>query len=325
MKLSACVVVVAMLVIPAALAAQGSLCKPTLAPRAAPPQVPDMDFDPVLPAAAFGAGRGPRVLLDEAHHNFHTVDGRYAPFVKILRRDGFIVEPLRSRFSGETLAPARILVIANATADRNKDGDWTLPTPSAFAPEEIEALRRWVSDGGSLFLIADHMPFGGASADLAAAFGVLLTNGYATDATCGADEFLFQRSDRTLRDHPISRGRGARERIDSVRTFTGEAFRVIGPATPLLVLAPESVLLFPSEAWKFSDATPRMLAEGLWQGATLTRGRGRIAVFGEAAMFSAQVSGPQRRPMGMNVPAAAQNPQFLLNVMHWLAGLLPER
>ena len=55
----------------------------------------------------------------------------------------------------------------------------------------------------------------------------------------------------------------------------------------------------------------------------LTIGRGRVAVFGEAAMFSAQVSGPERRPMGMNRPTAAQNPQFLLNVMHWLAGLLP--
>jgi hypothetical protein len=42
-------------------------------------------------------------------------------------------------------------------------------------------------------------------------------------------------------------------------------------------------------------------------------------------MFSAQVSGAARRPMGMNDPTAAQNPQFLLNVMHWLTGLLPER
>jgi hypothetical protein len=42
-------------------------------------------------------------------------------------------------------------------------------------------------------------------------------------------------------------------------------------------------------------------------------------------MFSAQVSGAQRRPMGMNMPTARQNPQFLLNVMHWLADLLPQR
>jgi hypothetical protein len=39
-------------------------------------------------------------------------------------------------------------------------------------------------------------------------------------------------------------------------------------------------------------------------------------------MFSAQVSGAERRPMGMNAPTATQNPQFLLNIMHWLAGIL---
>jgi len=51
-------------------------------------------------------------------------------------------------------------------------------------------------------------------------------------------------------------------------------------------------------------------------------GKGRVAVFGEAAMFSAQLAGPNKAPMGMNAPIAAQNPQFLLNVMHWLSGLL---
>jgi hypothetical protein len=45
-------------------------------------------------------------------------------------------------------------------------------------------------------------------------------------------------------------------------------------------------------------------------------------VFGEAAMFSAQVAGPQRPPMGMKDPAAPQNAQFLLNVLHWLSGSL---
>jgi hypothetical protein len=38
-------------------------------------------------------------------------------------------------------------------------------------------------------------------------------------------------------------------------------------------------------------------------------------------MFSAQVAGPQRNPMGMNHPSAPQNAQFLLNVMHWLSGV----
>jgi hypothetical protein len=59
------------------------------------------------------------------------------------------------------------------------------------------------------------------------------------------------------------------------------------------------------------------------QGAVLVYGSGRVAAFGEAAMFSAQVSGQERRPMGMNMPTASENPQFLLNVVHWLTGLLP--
>jgi hypothetical protein len=54
----------------------------------------------------------------------------------------------------------------------------------------------------------------------------------------------------------------------------------------------------------------------------LNIGKGRVAVFGEAAMFSAQLAGPKKSPMGMNAPIAKQNPQFLLNVMHWLSGLL---
>ena len=49
---------------------------------------------------------------------------------------------------------------------------------------------------------------------------------------------------------------------------------------------------------------------------------GRLAVFGEAAMFSAQVAGPDRMPIGMNAPMAEQNYQFVLNVMHWLSGLM---
>ena len=58
------------------------------------------------------------------------------------------------------------------------------------------------------------------------------------------------------------------------------------------------------------------------QGAVIPFGKGRVAAFGEAAMFSAQVSGPNRMPAGMNDPGAPQNAQFLLNVLHWLSGLL---
>lgn len=39
-------------------------------------------------------------------------------------------------------------------------------------------------------------------------------------------------------------------------------------------------------------------------------------------MFSAQLSGPEKHTLGMNDPAAGENYKFVLNVMHWLTGLL---
>jgi hypothetical protein len=52
-------------------------------------------------------------------------------------------------------------------------------------------------------------------------------------------------------------------------------------------------------------------------------GKGRVAVFGDAALFSAQLVGKygQSYKIGMNAPGNDDR-QFALNVMHWLAGLL---
>jgi hypothetical protein len=310
------------------LGAQRTGCHPTLAPRSSSggPQIADTSYRYRIASPAFAPGAGPAVLLDEAHANFHTVDGRYAPFATLLRGDGFVVRPSRTRFTAATLAGVRLLVIANALAEQHRQGsNWVLPAASAFTADEIRALRQWVEQGGALLLIADHMPFGGDAADLARAFGIEMLNGFATDAACAADEFLFQRADSTLGDHVITRGRNAAERIDAVRSFTGQAFRVRGNAQSVLRVPRGTTVLMPQRAWAFSDSTPVVRGDDLSQGAVLTVGRGRVAVFGEAAMFSAQVSGTERRPMGMNAPNASQNPQFLLNVMRWLAGALPAR
>jgi hypothetical protein len=294
------------------------------APGAAAQQVADTLFRPHVAAPAFASGAGPVVILDEAHHNFHTASGRYLAFARLLERDGYVVRPGRTRFTRADLSAAKILVIANALAERNET-EWDLPTPSAFDSAEVVAVRDWVREGGSLLLIADHMPFPGAAEQLAAAFGVLMSNGFAMDAATESEGRLsFSHANGRLGDHPITRGRSATERIDSVASFTGQAFRLESEATgsALLTVPRDVVLLLPQVAWQFSRLTPRLSASGMMQGAALTVGKGRVAVFGEAAMFSAQVAGPQREPMGMNDPTAPQNAQFLLNVLHWLGGLI---
>lgn len=286
------------------------------------PQAFDPAFEPAIDRPAYGAGEGPVVLIDEGHYNFHTMDGRYRPFADLLRRDGYVVDRVSSALSSESLGDARVLVIANALA-RENETKWKLPTPSAFTDGEIEALSEWVSDGGALFLIADHMPFPGAAEKLAAAFEIYFTNGYAYDSE-HEGHIVFERSDGSLAGHPITEGRDAGERVASVKTFGGQAFRATREVTPLLLLPAGSRISLPIKAGKFSEKTPQVPATGLYQGAVFEHGRGRVAVFGEAAMFSAQVlaHGKETFSMGMNAEGAEQNPQFLLNVVHWLSGLI---
>ncbi len=284
-------------------------------------QQADLSFEPSIAKPAFPDRQGPVVQIDEAHFNFHTVDDRYAPFAKLLRRDGYAVQGLAEPATPDRLAKGRIYVIANAIAESDQKA-WKLPAEPAFTRPEVEAIRDWVEEGGSLFLIADHMPFPGSVEDLAAEFDILFGNGFLFDAE--EDSKLEFTHDTGLADHPITEGRDASERVDSVRTFTGQAFRVQREAEALLTLPPGSVLRLPSKAWKFKPTTPSIPAGGMLQGAVFRFGKGRVAVFGEAAMFSAQerITKDERVLMGMNRPDATQNPQFLLNVMHWLSGLI---
>jgi hypothetical protein len=286
-------------------------------------QIADTAFMPPVPRPAYKEGLGPLVLLDEAHHNFHTTTGRYLAFTRLARRDGYRVVGNAERFSAKSLAGAKILVIANALNERNANGDWVLPTPSAFDSSEIAAVRDWVRAGGSLMMMSDHMPFPGAMGALAEVFGVHMMNGFAMEnGGQGRGIFTHTRAAGALHDHPITRGRSPNERVDSLKVFTGQGFRIDQGLPLVTIKRTDVVMLMPVTAWQFSDSTPRTSATGLLQGAAIPFGRGRVAIFAEAAMFSAQVTGANRSPMGMNDPTAPQNPRFVLNVLHWLSGLL---
>ena len=289
------------------------------APPALAQQVPDTTFAPPIASPAFAPGEGPVVLIDEGHHNFHTLGGRYAPFARLVERDGFVLRPHAGPFTRTALDSARVLVVANALAERNLE-DWNLPVLPAFDTSEVHVVEGWVRDGGSLLLVADHLPFGGAAEGLAAAFGVLLSNDFAQDAT-GHMNFMLRRRDGLVHAHAVTDGRGPDERVDSVKVFTGEAFRTSVPVDTLLTMGPGSVLLLPEAAGQFSPLTPQIRADGMLVGAALTHGRGRVVVFGEAAMLTAQLAGPQRMPVGMNAPEAADHSRLVLNTVRWLAGV----
>ncbi len=282
-------------------------------------QVADSLFNPPIISPAYERGTGPVVFVDEAHHNFHTLDGRYRSFGDLLEKDGYRLQSFATEFTESELRKGKILVISNALHESNID-DWSLPNPSAFTTQEIESVRDWVHVGGSLMLIADHMPFPGAAAELAAAFGFEFNNGFARDTTRPKNDF-FRRQQGMLNANVITNGRSDPERVDFVVSFTGQAFRIPAEAEPLMLLNSNFISLMPDTAWAFRPWTKKIDVGGWSQGAYRKFGQGRVAVFGEAAMFSAQISGRGRK-MGMNHPVASQNWQFLLNVIHWLDGIL---
>ncbi|MEZ4448045.1 MAG: hypothetical protein R3B09_01115 [Nannocystaceae bacterium] len=285
-----------------------------------PTQVANPDFEVAIADPAFSAERAgeaapPRVCVDEAHHNFHTVDGRYAPFAAVLRADGLRVVASTAPFTAEALAACDVLVIANALNERNQS-EWSLPTPSAFTPDEIAAVKAWVGGGGGLWLIVDHMPFPGAAGELAGAFGFELANGFAVRSGHQGPD-LFTRADGSIAAHPITDGAGPEEAVTQVATFTGHAFKAPDTAAPILVLPAGFVSLEPAVAWQFDDKTPRRDVGGWAQAATVEAGRGRVALFGEAAMFTSQVTG-DGAATGLDHPDAKGNLRLLRNVVRWL-------
>ncbi len=279
-----------------------------------PPRTVDLQYRPAIDNARYASGEGPRVLIDEAHNNFHTAWGGYLPFARVLENDGYIVEGGATQLSPEILTSYQVLVIAVAQPPQSVDD---APT---FSQTEIAQINAWVREGGSLFLITDHMPDPAAVVDLAASFGVEVHDGYVLGGPphAGARPLIFRRSDGTVVDDPITQGLNDTERVSQVATFAGAAFRAGENFRPLLLLAEGTVSWAPEEYWRITEDSDRLDVSGWYQGGVVQYGDGRLAVFGEAAMFTAQVFNNGQVKAGMNNEIARDNLRLLLNVVHWL-------
>jgi hypothetical protein len=90
-------------------------------------QVADPDFDTRVAKPAY-TSKHPKVLLDEAHNNFHTASGRYKPFADLITSDGYQVLPNKQRFSKETLSCLAIMRLrAAVTRARQSPGSSLSP------------------------------------------------------------------------------------------------------------------------------------------------------------------------------------------------------
>ncbi|WP_270087066.1 DUF4350 domain-containing protein [Sphingobacterium sp. SYP-B4668] len=278
-------------------------------------QVADENFHYSIPAPMYAASSGPLIIFDEAHHNASTLRGAYSPFAKLLRSDGYQVVSSKEPVSSGLLKEATIYVTVNAMYDLE---DWNLPARSAFSADEIELLVKWVADGGSLFLVTDHMPCGASVQKLAARFGFNIINGFALRKD-GMPE-IFSKERNTLLSNDITSPAG--QEIDSIMCWGGTGFIAPSDAQVISVLGDDYNIYLPSDVAQIKkplpDTLPYISGRGLVNGAYLHFGKGRIVIFGDGAPFSAQLQGIKSAKRGMNHPSAMQHAPFLLHIIHWL-------
>jgi hypothetical protein len=260
----------------------------------------------------------PRVLFDEAHFNSDTTNGRYKPFADLLFNDGYHLVVNRQPFTKETLKTFKILVIVNPLgAEEMEDEGAEGP---AFTNEECDAVSDWVRSGGALLFVADQAPFGSAATVLAKRLEVDMSKGYTTDPANADKELndpsviVYSRENQLLAEHAITNGRSDAERVNRIIIFNGQSLKGPTASEVFLKLADTAVDNVASPGKSSSSA-------GRAQGIAYRLGKGRVVVLGDAAMLSAQITGSDNQPFGMNIPDI-DNRQLALNIMHWLSGLL---
>ncbi len=270
---------------------------------------------------AYPHGTGPTVLIDTAHHNLFSPFEKHAPRLK---EDGYRVRELTWPFDRESLVDVQITLIVAPLSSRKAFRAWHRPISSAFTEEEVRVLRQWVAEAGALLLVLDHFPVAGGAQELAAAFGIEISNGFAVDgsllteltarAVAQAGRVAFERAEGGVAADLITNGRTPDERIDSFGFFVGSAFRLPPEGRSLLTFGSSFVSLLPEVAWEFSETTPREQIGGWSGGGVLQVERGRLAIFGELGIFATR--------QGLSERPEVQNPRLFMNTLHWLSGLL---
>jgi hypothetical protein len=271
---------------------------------------------------------GPIIGVDNQHNNFHTIDDKYMGFERLLTADGYFVDHF-----AEPFVPGCVDDLGNcAYFQRLLELD-TFVIANAQAPisaEEAEVITGWVSgelDGcvacsRSLMIIADHQTNGFdfplQIVELSTRLGLDWPNNNVTKKVFTPDPPNTPDSAGQLNvDHTIVKGISPAEEVVSVTTFLGSGF-IEQPG-----LRGESLLtLLEGAIWTDAQGT-EFPGGGYSQGIAFRFGKGWVYASGEAAMFTAQLTGAGAK-FGMQTLPFNENQQYLLNINHWIDGVMDE-
>lgn len=280
-------------------------------------QVADNDFEFEIDAPYFSE-KHPHILMDRFHSPY-VEQGSVQPLVKLLQADGAKVDYGDKAISTEVLAEVDIFVTVNPYR-RNFEDFSIMEPPSAYNNIEISVIRQWVKDGGKLWIIADHQPFAGGAAKLAEAFGITFLNGYTLKTSMlpkrrglivykpgyglNTNHSMFDLIDQT--------------KLEYFSAFTGQAIIPPDNSTPVLTIPNGYSAVFVRPTFGLIPRSAFTLdVSGFSQGMSMVFGKGRVAAFGEAGGFTAQIA--NGKPFGFNERRGRNNPYLILATEHWLA------
>ena len=305
-----------------------------------------------VPNPAYGAGTGPTVTIDHGHVNYHRIDGvqkRFNVFKEVVEADGYQVTSTSAQFSTSYFSaqpPGSVLVIAGARG--------SFAAPEVFNPSEVDALLDWVYNGGKLLIAADHKPYSVSYTAIMDRLGISIPddsnapdNGgvavYPTQCStwitppwgvCRTYGFYMSTTPTPWQsamdaNHPVVQGRaGFDESVNRVFLARGIGFQISGP--PLNVDPSEvniqAVAVLPASAHYFTSTFHTAPVPGYLSALSIEYGSGRIFVQGETSALTGQVSnaGTEKASVfGIGARGREEHAQFVLNIMHWLDGLIP--
>ncbi|MCZ6703178.1 MAG: hypothetical protein O6940_09065 [Ignavibacteria bacterium] len=283
------------------------------------PMSNDTEFNSDVKEPTYEKGKGPKILLDGAHHNFFIQWNFIKPFSDLAKADGYqtIVDSLE--FTPDYLKRFDIVMIITALPfDFTTKNEVT--NESTFSEKEINNLFNWVNDGGSLLVFSEHAPFDQAINPLLKRFGINSSIGRTIDNTnynkeignTGWIEFSTQNGGLN-NEHSILNGRNTEEKVSKLMTFGGSA--LTGKEyTNLLMLSESSENVMHSTGVGPSG-------RGNSQGLAGIIGKGRVVALGDSNGFTAMIFNNEddsKQAAGMNLKKYDWK-QFVLNTLHWLS------
>jgi hypothetical protein len=285
------------------------------------PMSNDLEFDSSVDEPVYLSGKGPRILLDGAHHNFFIQWNFIKPFSDLAKEDGYqtVIDSLI--FTPEYLVQFDIVMIITALPFYFTTKTEVIDE-STFTLEEINNLYDWVEKGGSLLVFSEHAPFDQTINPLLSKFGIESSIGYTVDPenhmpNASEGWIVFSNENGLLNtNHPIVKGRNESEKINRLATFGGSSISGDVYINILKLSETAQVQMHSTGVGPSGTGDSQAIAGKV--------GIGKVVALGDANGFTAMLFERENKdpvPVGMNVKGYDWK-QFVLNILHWLSNII---